>query len=65
MGLFLVVVRAEIVQARVTPPTIIQQLDVLDNCCFSLIPGSKPPPVEVEVKVEGAPPDEVRSQKLE
>jgi len=46
IGLFLVVVRAEIAQTRVSPPAIIEQLDVLDNCCFGFQSGSKPPPVD-------------------
>jgi glucose dehydrogenase len=42
IGLFLVVVRAEIAQTRMPPPTIVEQLDVLDNCCFGFQSGPKP-----------------------
>ena len=42
IGLFLEVVRAEIAQTRMPPPTIVEQLDVLDNCCFGLRSGPEP-----------------------
>lgn len=42
IGLFLVVVRAEIAQARMPPPAIIEQLDVFDNRCFGLQSGPEP-----------------------
>jgi hypothetical protein len=46
IGLFLVVVRAEIAQTRVPPPAIVEQFDVFDNCCFGLQSGPKPPLVD-------------------
>jgi len=44
--LFLVVVRAKIAQTRVSPPAIVEQLDVLDNRGFRFSSGPKPPQVD-------------------
>lgn len=45
-GLSLKLIRAEIAQARVPAPTIVEQLDVLDNRGFRFRAGPKPPPVD-------------------
>ena len=42
IGLFLEVVWAKIAQARVSPPAIIEQLDVLDNRCSGFQSGPEP-----------------------
>jgi len=43
---FLVLSRAEVVEARVPPPSIIEQLDILDNRGFGFSSAPKPPQVD-------------------